>query len=63
MALSGDNLFIHYNGVGPSNPRLALVNIPSGRKQGTPTINVGQTMKLVPVSGGGVALVNMVSCG
>ncbi|KAF9328030.1 hypothetical protein BGZ91_001187 [Linnemannia elongata] len=61
MALSGDNLFIHYNGVGPSNPRLALVNIPSGRKQPTPPIIVGQIMKLVPVSGGGVALVNMQS--
>lgn len=63
MALSGDNLFIHYNSVGPSNPRLALINIPLKGKQTTAPIGVGQNMTLVPVSGGGVALVNMVSCG
>lgn len=63
MALSEDNIFIHYKSNGALNPRLALVNIPSGSKQTTAPIDVGQNMKLVPVSGGGVALVNMVSFG
>ncbi|KAF9142963.1 hypothetical protein BGX30_001711 [Mortierella sp. GBA39] len=59
MALSGDNLFIHYNDA--SNQRLALVSITSQGKQTTAPIAVGQGMKLVPVSGGGVALVNLAS--
>ncbi|KAF9541170.1 hypothetical protein EC957_003362 [Mortierella hygrophila] len=60
MAMSGDNLFIHYN-ADASNQRLALVNILSQGKQPTAPIVVGQGMKLVPVSGGGVALVNLTS--
>ncbi|KAF8930252.1 hypothetical protein BGZ47_000683 [Haplosporangium gracile] len=60
MALSGENLFIHYNGTGALGPRLAIVKVLGKNKNiNIPPIEVGPNVKLVSVLGGGVALVNM----
>jgi hypothetical protein len=59
MVLSGNTIFIHY---GLSKPRLAAVSISLGGSQTLSPVDVGATMKLVPVlNNNGVALVNLVS--
>lgn len=66
MALSGENIFIHYI---HSKPRLAVVKIsPNGQPNLNPAVvDVDANMKLVPVfnngGNGGIALVSLVSCG